>query len=617
MKLLDRLTRQTIDTRQLASKDVFTAQRYVIQQDWEYQSKKFILQGSIFCGDGSTTMSIDGQDRLNCTESVLSETAYSAIVQIAQTMREYLRLNDFSKKLPSPLIPVKVFDESSHANSVEQMLSIVMEKGYFYQIASQPRIDMRYDEEMVPVSRAKKVANTAHRHLAMHSETWQQRSFTGVYPKKVLARLSEDEWLIYENKVFARLLDKLQNFFKNRRHILLEQKNNIEDALSLENSEEFYFKYRNSLCELWAENLTIEQSNSALEQIEKALDGINKLLSKLRNLKSFGLYLKIPKSAQVPDQIHMTNILAHDQNYRHVARLWHELNGYRRNIAGNLDKVKKSYDFQEDYYQYTLLVILRSFDNLGYTFKMINESFFSLNRNGFYVELKSDLSTKCWMLYSKHSNKPLRIMGITHPIDLDFYSELKNQPDTFVFYLSGVTKNKEIAIPLSTFVSPLRFESVDEFTIFLIKWLYTDIFISYIQYVDLGRVPQNLKSVFFKIPYIKEDQENYFISDKISDSDISLIRFACEAANTPHILDKILFKNEQLTKIQSCPLCATSVRFQRREDSRTFTAACSNPICGVSYELRVDRDKNHSLVLRPSSMSENCKAGRWSLSWSL
>ena len=48
MKLLDRLTEKTIDTRQLASMGTVTAQRYVLQEDWEYQGKKNIPQGSIF-----------------------------------------------------------------------------------------------------------------------------------------------------------------------------------------------------------------------------------------------------------------------------------------------------------------------------------------------------------------------------------------------------------------------------------------------------------------------------------------------------------------------------------------------------------------------------------------
>jgi len=617
MKLLDRLTEKTIDTRQLASMGTVTAQRYVLQEDWEYQGKKNIPQGSIFCGDGSATMPLDGEDRLHCTESVFSETACSAITQIAQTMRDYLRQNNFNKNLPSPLIPIKIFDESSHANTVEQMLNTVIEEGHLHQIAYRPRIDMRYDEEMMPVSRAKKIANTAHRHLAMHSETWQQRSLTGVYPKKILARLSEDEWLIYENKVFARLLDKLQRFLKNRYAVLLEQKQNIENALSLEDSKELYFKYRNDLCKLWAENLTVDQSIGALDKIEKAIENIDKLLSTLRNLRSFGLYLKVPRSVQVPDQIHMTNILAHDQNYRHVARLWNELNISKKNSSGDLDEMRKLYMFQEDYHQYSLLIILRSFGSLGYTCTMKEDGSFNLNRNGFSIELRSDLKTKCWKLYTKDSAFPLKIIGLTHPIIPDFSYELKCEKSTFVFYLSNLIEGEESNIPQSAFVSPLSFESVENFTNFLTKWLYLGIFKGYAEDIDLGRVPQSLKSEFLKIPALKGSESHYSLSEKLSDLEMNILRSACDAANTPHILEKISLKNEHLIKIQSCPLCAASVQFQRREDSKTFTAECTNPQCGVSYELRVDRDKNRRFILMPPSMSENCKAGRWSWSFGL
>jgi hypothetical protein len=617
MKLLDRLTEETIDTRQLASMGTITAQRYVLQEDWEYQGKKNIPQGSIFCGDGSATMAIDGENRLHCTESILSETACSAITQIAQTMCDYLRQNDFNKNLPSPLIPVKIFNESSHENTVEKMLSTVLEEGHFHQICCRPRIDMRYDEEMVPVSRAKKIANTAHRHLAMHSETWQQRSFTGVYPRKILARLSEDEWVIYENRVFARLLDKLQRFLKNRHSVLLEQKQNIENALSLEDSKELYFKYRNDLCELWAENLTIEQSIIALDQIEKSIGSIDKLLSTLRNLKSFGLYLKVPRSAQVPDQIHMTNILAHDQNYRHVAHLWNELSISKKNNSGDLDEMRRLYMFQEDYHQYSLLIILRSFNSLGYKCAVKEDGSFYLTRNVFSVELRSDLKSKCWKLYTKHSTSPLKIIGITHPITPDFSRELKFEKSTFIFYLSNPIEGEESNIPQSAFVSPLNFESVENFTKFLTKWLYLGIFKGYAEDVDLGRVPQSLKSELLKIPALKEVESHYFLLEKLSDSEIDAVERACDAANTPHILERISLKNEHLIKIQNCPLCAASVQFQRREDSKTFTAECSNSQCGVFYELRVDRDKNRRFILRPPSISENCKAGRWSWSFGL
>jgi hypothetical protein len=80
------------------------------------------------------------------------------------------------------------------------------------------------------------------------------------------------------------------------------------------------------LCELWAENLTADETESILSQLEETILYNQQLLSTIKKLQSSGLYVQIPPPhRKVADQLHKTNILNYDQHYRHLNRLWSTL----------------------------------------------------------------------------------------------------------------------------------------------------------------------------------------------------------------------------------------------------------------------------------------------------
>ena len=250
MKLLDRITLEAVETAELHGRCIIP-QQYLLLDDWSYNSHYTVPKGTVLCNDDSSMLHMGGH-KLMLIQLEVSDSIHAAITKIAATTRDYLS-SSTRTRWPSPLIPRQVFEEASVLSPVEEMLDIVINAGHLHTISNRPRIDMRYEEALMPISRAKKIANNAHRHLAMHSETWQQRTLIGIYPKKVMARISEDEWQLYENKVYARLLDKLYRFLKHRRTELIEQKQNIEDGLNLEGGEGLYYRLADVLYKLWGE----------------------------------------------------------------------------------------------------------------------------------------------------------------------------------------------------------------------------------------------------------------------------------------------------------------------------------------------------------------------------
>jgi hypothetical protein len=140
--------------------------------------------------------------------------------------------------------------------------------------------------------------------------------------------------------------------------------------------------------------LTDEQSQSVLEQLESTIDKNKGLLERIKGLQSFGLYVQIPVNLKrIPDQLHKTNILTHDQHYRHLSRLWSELYSQQRRFPNIEEKLESFIQFQNDYNQYSLLIILRAFLNIK--FSIVNKyDYFILSRDTLTFTLEINDTTK-------------------------------------------------------------------------------------------------------------------------------------------------------------------------------------------------------------------------------
>ncbi|MFW1480339.1 hypothetical protein ACEWA0_23140, partial [Vibrio parahaemolyticus] len=130
---------------------------------------------------------------------------YDAINQINAKF-DVSDLENFSHFLPPEI------SKNITPNELDIGIEEAFNNGVLFQINGSPRMSMRYDTELLPTSRVKRYANNYQAHLVAHSECWQQRTVVGIIPKKLMAKVSEDEVAIYENIVYARLIDNLFNY---------------------------------------------------------------------------------------------------------------------------------------------------------------------------------------------------------------------------------------------------------------------------------------------------------------------------------------------------------------------------------------------------------------------
>lgn len=610
MKLIDRLTQQSLQAEELLHLDAIVPERYVLEQDEQIQSVMIPKFSFLFADSG--TIRLNSSKTLHTYIPDVTLTITESIKYISELVKACCLEASF-QSLPNPLVPNSVFNAETKLKPLEKMLQDVIEKGHLHHIAYNPRMDMRYDEELVDVSRAKKISNNAHHYLAGHSETWQQRSLVGIRPKKVLAKMSDDELLIYENKVFAQLLDKLRFYVASRLNDLVEQQANLQAALNLGDSSDTYYKLRNKLCELWAENLTADETESILSQLEETILYNQQILSTIKKLQSSGLYIQIPPPhRKVADQLHKTNILNYDQHYRHLNRLWSTLYEQKNKTPSFKEKIESYWKFQHDYVEeYSLLIILKAFSALGFQIHKLEDqsSSYTLRRGSLIFRLYLEIDLKIWKISSQRD--VLNIVPIANEIDEHSLEELEHHPNLVIFALG--TEEASNQSDRFVWVNPFNFEAIEKFIVIVLEWIYKPILQSYSKVLQLGRIPQPVKNELSLHTYIVNEDEQIQLVNVLSSQQLSALESVCTSSNTEHVYQIIKKQQDDYRHMTHCPICLSQADFKPRPSNKTFIADCTNLECGVNYKLVSNSNHDKEFYLQASG--EWKKGGRWRLNF--
>lgn len=238
------------------------------------------------------------------------------VVRAVQAVVDELDESGLTENL-SPVMPGKLKEQ---AELTELDKRLAKDMPHLFNIERAPRMSMRYDTELTPTSRARRLASGALVRLASHSDDWNRRDFKGVSPKRLLAEMSEDELHIYENVVYARLLDQLHVQLNQRVRNLRTLEARRTDADAIANAEGLDHRLRHRLCALWGTAYSTDaESNKACSDV---LAELTVLMKKIKRLQLGRLYQAIPNGVHVPQALRTTNVLLHDQNYKRLRPLW-------------------------------------------------------------------------------------------------------------------------------------------------------------------------------------------------------------------------------------------------------------------------------------------------------
>jgi hypothetical protein len=296
--------------------------------------------GDILWDAGSQRCGLSGQQNIRSFASVaaaqieaedLIDEAVAAI--ITQTQAEIL---------PSPVMPAKL-EEFAEMTVLEQSLKELLDAGHLQTIAQRPRMDMRYDTEVLAISRVRRLAPDALTHLAAHSEDWHRRQLTGVVPARLKALVSEDEFAIYENVVFVRLVDRLQVLLSKHLRAIAILLAKQGEAKGLSDAQQLNRRLRDALCTLWGKSFADNPDAGAAAK--DTFDVLKKMLGKVRQLKQSALYGAVPSTRKIPIALRNTNILQHDPHYRHLRATWLLAHS---NLALEVESPQKKYEIARD-----------------------------------------------------------------------------------------------------------------------------------------------------------------------------------------------------------------------------------------------------------------------------
>ena len=138
--------------------------------------------------------------------------------------------------------------------------------GHIEEICHRPRTYLKMETDRLPISRVQRISPHATEFLSAHTEDWEKRTFRTYIPKRVLCLIQEDMLDIYENKVTARLIDRLLEYLQKRITEVRVLQQELEQADDFSKDiQKIYWRNRNRICSLWGEQF---ESATALKTAE-------------------------------------------------------------------------------------------------------------------------------------------------------------------------------------------------------------------------------------------------------------------------------------------------------------------------------------------------------------
>ena len=90
------------------------------------------------------------------------------------------------------------------------------------QIFAKPFIHLKDETVILPTEAVRIINNNTIQHISSHTELWTDIKDNQVQPSKLLTRTYEDNYGIYENLVFCKLIDDILSFTRSNIRVLKE-----------------------------------------------------------------------------------------------------------------------------------------------------------------------------------------------------------------------------------------------------------------------------------------------------------------------------------------------------------------------------------------------------------
>lgn len=214
-------------------------------------------------------------------------------------------------------------------------------------IIENPRRFITTEEEVVPVSLAKKISADSVRHLSQNTQFLAPSDDGDVHPTRILNVSTVETYDLYENRFIYHLIQRLLTFVDKRTDVIFWSTGNeirnrfrmhskIDDAYEeIEYNVEMTVKNRQSFAENDADNMDVFMR----------IDRVRRLVMALRGA-SFCQIMNGCSAVRSP--IQHTNLIMKDPNYRKCYQLWQFMERYDK-VGYNIDVQQQALAFDDEY----------------------------------------------------------------------------------------------------------------------------------------------------------------------------------------------------------------------------------------------------------------------------
>lgn len=214
-------------------------------------------------------------------------------------------------------------------------------------IIEKPRRFITTEEEVVPVSLAKKISADSVRHLSQNTQFLAPSDDGGVHPTRILNVNTVETYDLYENRFIYHLIQRLLTFVDKRTDVIFWSTGNeirnrfkmhskIDDAYEeIEYNVEMTVKNRQSFAENDADNMDVFMR----------IDRVRRLVMTLRGA-SFCQIMNGCSAVRSP--IQRTNLIMKEPNYRKCYQLWQFMERYDK-VGYNIDVQQQLLAFDDEY----------------------------------------------------------------------------------------------------------------------------------------------------------------------------------------------------------------------------------------------------------------------------
>lgn len=221
-------------------------------------------------------------------------------------------------------------------------------------IIRNPRKFIVQQDDIVPVSLARKISQESIKHLAQHTNLIEDVTEDSVVPNKILNVYKEETFEIYENRFIYTLINNCAIFI-NKRYEKIKDELKEGDIYKLKVSSEYATEKSNYRYDLSFSSknleLTDDEDKSSIYELDlnaTETERIQRLHHIFNDFLSSEFAKQMKNTAPVRPPITRTNVILKDPNFKKALMLWQFVESYR-DVGYTIKVEEATAEISEDY----------------------------------------------------------------------------------------------------------------------------------------------------------------------------------------------------------------------------------------------------------------------------